>query len=101
VKLRDLLLDALEDICDVLGLGDSFLDGIEDDALGEGPADERLVLARAFRGGKAAVVAATLALTCAIVQPAEGSARRRSPALSPRNPESAGLTSTKSGIIGR
>lgn len=53
----------------MLWVGNPFLDGLQDDPLGEGAAYERLVVARALRGGEAAVVAAALPLTWAIVPP--------------------------------
>ena len=59
--LGDLLLNATEDVRDVLGVGDLVLDCVEDHLLGELSADERLVLAGALRGGEAAVVTAALA----------------------------------------
>ncbi|MDQ2760674.1 MAG: hypothetical protein M3Y17_09680 [Actinomycetota bacterium] len=45
----------------MLGIGDLLLDGGQDDLFDEGPADERLVVARALGGGEATVVAAALA----------------------------------------
>jgi hypothetical protein len=70
-QLRDLFLNAAEDVSDVLGIGDLLLDGAEDDLLSEGPPDKGPVLACSLCGGQTAVVAAVLALTWAMVAPHE------------------------------
>jgi hypothetical protein len=60
-ELGYLLLDQLKNVCDGFRVGELVLDGLEDHLLGEGPADERLVITGPLGGSEAAVVAAILA----------------------------------------
>lgn len=61
MQLRNLRLDPLEDVCDVLGIGDLLLDGSKDDLLGERSSDEGFVVAGSFGGREAPGIAAALA----------------------------------------
>jgi len=60
-QLGDLLFHTLEHVGDVRGVGDLLLDATEDHLLGKRSAHQRLVPARAVRGGQTAVVATALA----------------------------------------
>jgi hypothetical protein len=60
VELRHLGFDALDQVADVLGPIELLPDCLQDDRLGELPADEHLVLAGALRRAEAAVVPAGL-----------------------------------------
>ncbi|HTP18680.1 MAG TPA: hypothetical protein VMJ65_03695 [Solirubrobacteraceae bacterium] len=68
-QLGDLVFNSVQHVGDVLGISYLLLNGSDDDGLSESPTDERLVVAGALCGGQAAVVAAPLPLTWAMVAP--------------------------------